>query len=63
MDEPHSKSMPHPVTREDRLAGKLRENLRRRKAQAKAMPAGSAATAAPGNESGESGLSKPENAG
>ncbi|MCR2834354.1 hypothetical protein [Parerythrobacter lacustris] len=36
------------ISREERLAAKLRENLRRRKAQARQM----------GGESGESGVSK-----
>ncbi|WP_284123793.1 hypothetical protein [Parerythrobacter aestuarii] len=42
-EEPHKN-----MSREERLAAKLRENLRRRKAQAREL----------GNESGESGLSK-----
>ena len=41
------------LSREERLAAKLRENLRRRKAQARAMD----------SESGESGLPKPGDAG
>ncbi|UIP07415.1 hypothetical protein LY632_03185 [Erythrobacter sp. SDW2] len=41
------------MSREERLAAKLRENLRRRKAQAREM--GSGAT-----ESGDSGVSNPE---
>ena len=44
------------MSREERLAAKLRENLRRRKAQAREMGGG------PG-ESGESGLSKGRDAG
>ena len=38
------------MSREERLAAKLRENLRRRKAQSRQM----------GGESGESGVSKPK---
>ena len=38
------------MSREERLAAKLRENLRRRKAQSRQM----------GSESGESGVSKPK---
>jgi hypothetical protein len=41
------------VSREERLAAKLRENLRRRKAQAREMGTS-------GTESGESGVSNPE---
>lgn len=41
------------MSREERLAAKLRENLRRRKAQAREM-------GSPGTESGESGVSNPE---
>ncbi|GAA4046477.1 hypothetical protein [Parerythrobacter jejuensis] len=47
MGEDQSKEM----SREERLAAKLRENLRKRKAQAREMGADS-------SESGESGLSK-----
>ena len=43
-----------PITREARLAAKLRENLRRRKHQAKEL-AGDA-----GGKPADSGLSKPE---
>lgn len=53
MNEPDSKNL----SREERLAAKLRENLRRRKAQARAMDAGGDA------ESGESRLPKPGDAG
>ncbi|MBM0171339.1 hypothetical protein [Altererythrobacter sp. C41] len=42
------------LSREERLAAKLRENLRRRKAQSREW------RAAPPGESGESGLSKPD---
>lgn len=49
MSEPDSKNL----SREERLAAKLRENLRRRKAQARALDA----------ESGESRLPKPGDAG
>jgi len=42
------------LSREERLAAKLRENLRRRKAQSREM------RAVPAGESGESGLSKPD---
>ena len=45
------------LSREERLAAKLRENLRRRKAQARAMDG------TMGSESGESGLPKPGDAG
>jgi hypothetical protein len=44
------------LTREERLAAKLRENLRRRKAQARALDgsgAGGRSAQAPANESGE----------
>ena len=44
MAEPNEK-----LTREERLAAKLRENLRRRKAQTREM-----------RESGDDGVSKPE---
>ena len=37
--KPAMPDQPTPLTREDRLAAKLRENLRRRKAQARAMDA------------------------
>lgn len=47
MSEERSKEM----SREERLAAKLRENLRRRKAQAREMDASA-------GESGESGVSK-----
>ena len=53
MSEPTGKNL----SREERLAAKLRENLRRRKAQARALNAGGDA------ESGESGLPKPGDAG
>ena len=46
MSEESSKNM----SREDRLAAKLRENLRRRKAQSRSQQA----------ESGENGVSKPD---
>ena len=39
------------LSREERLAARLRENLRRRKAQSRQMAA---------SESGESGVSKPD---
>ena len=42
------------MSREERLAARLRENLRRRKAQSRQMAGG------PAGESGESGLSKPD---
>ena len=42
------------MSREERLAAKLRENLRRRKAQARAQ------SADPASESGDNGLSKPD---
>jgi hypothetical protein len=47
-----------PMTREERLAARLRENLRRRKAQARAM---GAADGLPGEspDSPETGLSNP----
>ncbi|MFN4113460.1 MAG: hypothetical protein ACK4GD_05925 [Sphingomonadaceae bacterium] len=45
------------LSREERLAAKLRENLRRRKAQARALDG------AMDGESHESGLPKPGNAG
>jgi len=35
MDE--ERKLPHPMTREERLAAKLRENLRRRKAQSREL--------------------------
>ena len=41
------------TTREERLAAKLRENLRRRKAQARAMNAGNPATPGLSKETGE----------
>jgi hypothetical protein len=44
------------VSREDRLAAKLRENLRRRKAQARELDGNA-------GESGESGVSKPDGRG
>jgi hypothetical protein len=47
-----------PMTREERLAERLRENLRRRKAQARAMDAGSRSDAESA-DSPESGLSNP----
>jgi hypothetical protein len=50
MSEGSRKNMSPAPTREERLAAKLRENLRRRKAQARAI----------GDESGESGLPKGE---
>ena len=49
------------LSREERLALKLRENLRRRKAQARALDAGGDAGGS--SESGESGLPKPGDAG
>ncbi|ABC64810.1 hypothetical protein ELI_13590 [Erythrobacter litoralis HTCC2594] len=52
MGEDRSKDM----SREERLAAKLRENLRKRKAQAKELNANS-------SESDESGLSKHKDAG
>ena len=57
MSEPASKNL----SRDERLAAKLRENLRRRKAQGKAQAR--ASDADPVSESGESGLSKPGGAG
>jgi hypothetical protein len=54
MSEESGKKMSRPMTREDRLAAKLRENLRRRKAQSRAQAAGKA------GESGENGLPKPD---
>ena len=42
------------MAREERLAAKLRENLRRRKAQARAQSKGGT------NESRDNGLSKPD---
>jgi hypothetical protein len=48
MSEETSNKMSRPSTKEQRLAAKLRENLRRRKAQGREMKA----------ESGESGVSK-----
>ncbi|WP_260925876.1 hypothetical protein [Novosphingobium sp. 9] len=62
--EPLSRSTRVPESREDRLAAKLRENLRRRKVQARALqvePAsGDASGATQGAEQSESGaLSKP----
>ncbi|WP_324261781.1 hypothetical protein U4960_01140 [Altererythrobacter sp. H2] len=53
MGDPTSKKL----SREDRLAAKLRENLRRRKAQARGL------APAIDSESGESGLPKPGDAG
>ncbi len=41
MSEDPRKNMSREVTREERLAAKLRENLRRRKAQARAVAAAS----------------------
>lgn len=57
MNEPDSKNL----SREERLAAKLRENLRRRKALARALDAGG--DAGPGSESDASGLPKPGGAG
>ena len=57
MNEPDSKNL----SREERLAAKLRENLRRRKGQARALDAGG--DAGPGSESDASGLPKPGGAG
>ncbi len=37
MSEEPRKNMSHAATREERLAAKLRENLRRRKVQARAL--------------------------
>ena len=48
MSEETGKNMSRPATKEERLAAKLRENLRRRKVQSRAMQA----------ESPENGLSK-----
>lgn len=51
-----------PMTREERLAARLRENLKRRKAQARAMEAvagGADANAAESPDSPETGLSNP----
>ena len=61
MSEPASKNLSRPSSREERLAAKLRENLRRRKAQGKAQAR--ASDADPVSESGESGLPKPGGAG
>jgi hypothetical protein len=49
-----------PPTREERLAAKLRENLRRRKAQARGIATETASTGAQG---GQPGLSKDETGG
>jgi hypothetical protein len=46
-------AQPPKPSREERLAAKLRENLHRRKAQARALDAG------PGHENDSAGLSKP----
>ncbi len=48
---------PAPTSREERLAAKLRENLRRRKAQARAQTPPAPPEPAPGEESAA--LSKP----
>ncbi|MEM9084910.1 MAG: hypothetical protein AAGB23_03190 [Pseudomonadota bacterium] len=37
MNEEPDKNAPRPATKEERLAAKLRENLRRRKAQSREM--------------------------
>jgi hypothetical protein len=47
-----------PMTREERLAAQLRENLKRRKAQARAMGGGNV-TASESADSPETGLSNP----
>lgn len=47
-----------PMTREERLAARLRDNLKRRKAQARAMDAADA-NAAESPDSPETGLSNP----
>jgi len=52
MSEDRSETKPATLTREERLAAKLRENLRRRKAQARAM-----------TDSGESDTSPPKDEG
>ena len=57
MSEPTGKNL----SREERLAAKLRENLRRRKAQARALDG--VLDGAMHSESGESGLPKPGDAG
>ena len=61
MSEPTGKNL----SREERLAAKLRENLRRRKAQGKAQARAldGALDAGGDSESGESGLPKPGDAG
>jgi len=48
------------MTREERLAAKLRENLHRRKAQARALAGGGQATAAGEATGGESPASLPK---
>lgn len=54
--------MAKPLSREDRLGAKLRENLRRRKAQARALAAGETPTDADAaqNESGALSNEAPE---
>ncbi|MEM7702513.1 MAG: hypothetical protein AAF251_11295 [Pseudomonadota bacterium] len=49
MTESLDKKMSHELTKEERLAAKLRENLRRRKSQSREM-----------RESGQADLSKPD---
>ena len=62
---PGSPDQPRPAhpTREERLAAKLRENLRRRKAQARAMgeaPGPEASDAEPTATESSAALSKPD---
>ena len=56
-DGPRAGSAP---SREDRLAAKLRENLRRRKAQARALGADPAPAAGPAAAHGESDAALPK---
>ena len=55
MDEKPATQTPPPSTREERLAAKLRENLRRRKAQARAL---TGQDAEPGGNEANAALSK-----
>jgi hypothetical protein len=59
MDKPPGHRTGRPPPREERLAAKLRENLHRRKAQARAV-AGTAAERGENNESGALSKSDPE---
>ena len=58
MREGTGKNMSRPATKEERLAAKLRENLRRRKAQGRALLLGEAQAESPenglSNDGGES---------